>query len=258
MSSVFNQFKNLHDASGLFVLPNVWNAKSALLFEAAGFPAIGTSSLAVADSIGYGDGEGMPFHEYLFIIKRILSSVKIPVTVDLEMGYGKTQEAIWSNIRQLVDLGVAGINLEDSVIDGTGRTLKDAQTFAGMISYLKNRMAAENAYLFLNVRCDTFILHVENKLPETLQRLKIYEAAGADGIFLPCIASEEDIAAVTSNTRMPLNVMCIPGLPGFDTLNKLGVKRASMGPFLYNKLYNHTTQLSKDILAANSFSAILS
>jgi 2-methylisocitrate lyase-like PEP mutase family enzyme len=258
MSTKFKTFKNLHEGNGLFILPNAWNAKSALLFQEKNFPAIATSSAAVANSLGYEDGEKMPFADYLFVIKRILASVQVPVTVDMEMGYGRSDEEILTNILRLIELGVAGINIEDSIIDKTNRVLNDAPVFAKTIEYIKNKLASKNSALFINVRCDTFILNVENKLEETLHRLKMYEATGADGIFLPCISKETDIAEVVGHTKLPVNVMCIPGLPDFETLNKLGVKRASMGPFLFNKVYAEAAKLSEVITSNKNFSPILS
>ena len=257
MPSNFEKFKDLHHSSGLFVLPNAWNAKSALLFQENKFPAIGTSSAAVATSLGYEDGEQMPFSDYLFIISRILSSVQVPLSVDIETGYGKLDEEIYTNILKLMDLGVVGINIEDSIINKSGRVLKDEKLFAKTVEYIKNKLVTENLNLFINIRCDTYILNVENKKQETNKRLKIYESTGADGIFLPCIATEEDIAEAISNTKLPLNVMCIPGLPDFETLNKLGVKRASMGPFLFNKVYENVNEFSQAITATKSFSPIL-
>src|SRR5262245_62051848 len=100
MSSNFERFKKLHEAKYLFVLPNAWDTKSALVFEENKFSAIGTSSAAVSASLGYEDGEAMPFPDYLFVIRRIMASVKTPVTVDLEMGYGKSNADIFDNIQQ--------------------------------------------------------------------------------------------------------------------------------------------------------------
>jgi 2-methylisocitrate lyase-like PEP mutase family enzyme len=257
MPSLFDQFNGLHHAANLFVLPNAWNPKSARLLQDNHFAAIATSSAAVANSLGYADGEEMPLDEYLYMIKRIVSSVTIPVSVDIEMGYGSTDDAIYANIQQLVDLGVVGINIEDSIIHKTRRTLKEANAFARTIDYLRNKLTAHHADLFINVRCDTFILGVENTLPETLQRLSLYEAAGANGIFLPCIANEEDISTVVSHTQLPLNIMCIPGLPDFDTLHNWGVQRVSMGPFLFNKVYDQVNQLAQATLTANSFAPLL-
>ena len=258
MSSQFNKFKDLHYSNDLFVLPNVWNAKSAMLFQKKKISAIATSSAAVAVSLGYEDGEGMPFDDYLFVIKRILSSVEIPLSVDMEMGYGSSDKEIYENIVKLTDLGVAGINIEDSTITNTLRILGEADKFAKTIEYVKNKLVSKNIDLFINIRCDTYILNVKEKQQETSYRLKVYETAGADGIFLPCICAEDDIAEAVSYTKLPLNVMCIPGLPDFETLSRLGVKRVSMGPFLFSKVYDIASELSQEIMAIKNFSPLLS
>jgi 2-methylisocitrate lyase-like PEP mutase family enzyme len=257
MSQKFKEFKGLHQTDTLFVLPNVWNAKSAVLFQEQGFPAVATSSMAVANSIGYEDGEGIPFNDYLFIIKRILSSIKIPLSVDMEMGFGISDEQILTNIQKLTELDVAGINIEDSSIVKSARVLKDPGGFAKTIEKVKNKLTAKGINLFINIRCDTYILNVKNKEQETLNRLKHYEATGADGIFLPGITDEKDISEFVNNTKLPLNVMCVPGLPDFNRLVKLGVKRISMGPFMFNKVYSNIAELSRNITKENSFTAIL-
>jgi 2-methylisocitrate lyase-like PEP mutase family enzyme len=257
MSSRYQTFKKLHTAKDFFVLPNAWDAKSAILFQEKQFPAIATSSSAVASSLGYEDGEQMPFGDYLFVIQRIAASIQVPFSVDLEMGYGATKEEIYFNIRRLIDLGVIGINIEDSVIRSSVRTLNDAAAFAQTIAFIRNQLTTDHLDLFINIRCDTFILNVEKKLEEAITRIQLYEAAGADGIFLPCISGEEDIAAIIAHTRLPLNVMAIPGLPGFDVLNRLGVQRVSMGPFLFGKTYDHADQLIQKIRTDQHFSSIV-
>lgn len=250
----FTRFKDLHHAAGLFVLPNAWNAKSALALQEKNFPAVATSSGAVASTLGYQDGGGLPFDDYLFVIRRILASIRIPLSVDMETGYGSSAESIYANIRTLIDLGVAGINIEDSIVNGSGRVLTDAATLAKTVEYVKNRLASEGVNLFINVRCDTY---VTNNKQETIGRVKIYESAGADGIFLPRLSAEEDIAAVVSNTKLPLNVISVPGLPDFDTLTKLGVKRLTMGPFLFNKVYANIGQLAEAIGKSRSVSPLV-
>ena len=244
-----SSFKQLHRS--LFILPNAWNPKSAVHFQQENFPAVATSSAAVANSLGYEDGEAMPFEEYLLIVRRILATVQIPVTVDIEMGYGKTNEAILANLQQLADLGVAGINIEDSIIQSGNRKLHNANAFAETIAFLKNKVN-----LFINVRSDTYLLNVANKQAETLTRIQLYESAGADGIFLPCISAEADIADAVNSTPLPINVMCIPGLPNFETLGTLGVKRVSMGPFLFNKLYDSIAPLTQAITTNHNFSSL--
>src|ERR1044071_9469801 len=113
MTSTFEKFRELHASNELFLLPNAWDARSARAFQECGFPAVATSSAAVANSLGYDDGEKMSFQDYLFVVKRILSSINVPLTVDIETGYGNNDEDIANNILQLADLDVAGINIED-------------------------------------------------------------------------------------------------------------------------------------------------
>jgi 2-methylisocitrate lyase-like PEP mutase family enzyme len=258
MSSKFQKFKALHHANDLFVLPNAWDARSAIIFQEKQFPAIGTSSAAVANSLGYEDGENMPFADYLFVIKRILASVQIPLTVDMEMGYGETNDEIVANITKLVELGVVGINIEDSMIQASKRSLRDGEKFGKTIEYMRNKLQSQKMDLFINIRCDTYILNVDNKQKETISRLERYESTGADGIFLPCISNEEDIVEAVANTKLPLNVMVVPGLPDLARLNELGVKRVSMGPFMFQKVYNGIGNLSQAITASKSVSPILS
>lgn len=257
MATTFQQFKALHEAEKLFVLPNCWDPYSARILQEQAFPAIATSSHAVASSLGFQDGEDMPFDDYLFVIKRILAVIHVPLSVDMEMGYGKTNEEIYANVRKLATAGIAGINIEDSVITVSGRRLQDAAVFAERITYLRKQLEADNLELFINIRCDTFILNVENKLQETIHRVKRYNTTGADGIFLPCIHEAADISGVISHTQLPLNVMCIPGLPAFDALEQLGVKRASMGGFLFGKVYGEINHLTQQIATQRTFAAIL-
>lgn len=267
MSTKFQAFKDLHRANELFILPNVWNAKSAQTFEKEKFPAVATSSSAVAESLGYEDGEGMPFEDYLFVIRRIIASVTIPLSVDVEMGYpgdhasgpgrfGNPDDFIAQNIVRLAELGVAGINIEDSIITPGGRKLDDPERFAKTIDTVRRALTAKHLDLFINLRCDTYLLDVPGKQEETQRRLKLYENAGADGIFLPCITEPQDIEEAVRHTRLAVNVMSMPGLPDFDTLKKLGVQRVSMGAFLFENIYGKAAQLSKAILTQNNFSPL--
>jgi 2-methylisocitrate lyase-like PEP mutase family enzyme len=179
------------------------------------------------------------------VIRRIQASIRIPFSVDLEMGYGSSAGEIAENIRKLIDLGVSGINIEDSTITGSRRTLKDAHSFAHTLEQIRNLLWSKD--LFINVRCDTYILGVGNRQEETRRRLKLYETAGADGIFLPCIMLEEDIRDAVSNTQLPLNVMYVPGLPDPHTLWALGVRRLSMGPFIFSKAYEQIDTLTNHL-----------
>ena len=256
MSTSFEKFRSLHHADQLFVLPNAWDARSAQILQEQKFPAIATSSAAVANSLGYEDGEKMSFDEYLFVIKRILDSVNVPVTVDIETGYGKTNDDIYNHLRKLIKLGVVGINIEDSIIVNGQRFMQDAKTFSSNIEFIRKKLREDSLELFINIRCDTYILNVENKERETLSRLSIYNNYGADGIFLPCISHEEDIREVVAHTKLPLNVMVVPGVPDIETLNRLGVKRVSMGPFLFQKTYNGIAEHVREVMLSGDFANI--
>lgn len=257
MATQFQKFKALHTANELFILPNAWDAASAAILQNCNYPAVGTSSAAVATALGYQDGEEMPFEEYMIIIQRIAASVNIPVTVDMEMGYGKSQEAVYRNLDKLVNTGVAGINIEDSVITNGRRSLKDAKEFSSLLAFIKKKLEENKQSLFINVRCDTYLLNVKDKVSETTHRLKLYESAGADGAFLPFISEEDHISKAFADTRLPLNVMAVPNLPDIERLHQLGVKRVSMGPFLQKKTYSKAEELAKKVLNQKNITPLL-
>jgi 2-methylisocitrate lyase-like PEP mutase family enzyme len=256
MLSQFQQFKNLHYQNEPFLLSNVWNAQSAKISEKLGFKSIGTSSAAIAHSLGYEDGENMPFDEYLFIIERIKKSVSIPVSVDLETGYGNDEKTITSNISKLVNLGIIGINIEDSVVNNGIRTLENEFVFSEKLNMIKHYIQSNTIEMFINVRTDTFLLNCDNVVNETLKRIELYAQSNIDGIFLPCITNENDIKTIVENTKLPINVMCMPELPNFDILKSIGVKRISMGNFVNDYTYKNMTQISEKIISEKSFNCL--
>ncbi|MBA4057914.1 MAG: isocitrate lyase/phosphoenolpyruvate mutase family protein, partial [Marivirga sp.] len=170
---------------------------------------------------------------------------------------GKNDDEISANIVKLADMGVAGINIEDSIVTGSKRSLKDPSSFARTVRFIRSKLEEKKLELFINIRCDTYILNVTDKEQETINRLKIYNTAGADGIFLPCISHAKDIDEAMKHIGIPLNVMCIPGIPGIQELNRLGVKRVSMGPFMFQKVYAAIGELTRAISVKQDFSPIL-
>ncbi len=252
----YQQFLKLHQGRSPFLLANIWDVKSAEIFEAAGYKAIGTSSHAIAGANGYPDGEQVPFETILQVAKRVTKAITIPFTVDMEAGYSRTREGIQINIEKLHDAGVIGINLEDS-LPAAKRKLTDAKTFAQTVAAVADFISKKNMGIFLNIRTDAFLLSIPGALEETVPRIKLYEDAGAAGIFVPGIIQQQDIRSIVQLTRLPMNVMCMPALPGFDALAELGVKRISMGGFFYNKVYQHVRQLAEAVLNGHNFSSII-
>lgn len=256
MNSDFKRFKELHSQQEPLLLPNAWNVQSAKLFEQQQFKAIATSSIAVAGTLGYADGENMPFEEYLLIIRRIRASVSLPFTVDMEMGYGNTAEEIADRFEQLYKAGIAGVNIEDSIIGSNGRGIDDPLVFGKKLEHIISLLQQRKAELFINVRSDAFLLKLPDARKEALKRIAIYEKTGAHGIFLPCITEMEDIKAVTAANSLPINVMCMPDLPDFHLLQSAGVKRISMAGFVNQAVYKNVEVLSKKMVEEGSFACL--
>ena len=254
--TTYLKFKELHNQTQPLIIGNVWNVQSAKIYEKLNFQAIGTSSAAIAHSLGYEDGEQMPFSDLLFVVERIKKNVQLPLSVDIEFGYGETATAITNNIITLHKLGVVAINIEDTFIDNGVRKLKDSAQFSQLLQEVKNILTQQGISIFINVRCDAFLLNVPNALQVASERITKYEQAGADGIFLPCITQESDIAQLVAQIKIPLNVMCMPQLPHFETLEKLGVKRISMGNFLNDYAYKSLENMTTKILIERSFKAL--
>lgn len=249
-------FKELHAGENPLLLGNVWNVQSAKAYENLGYKALATSSSATAHSLGYEDGEQMSFDEYFYIVERILKSVSIPLTVDLEGGYGDNTDEIVFNIKRLSEIGVVGINLEDSVVNDGVRKLLDKDIFFEKLKKIVVELNKQNIDIFLNIRTDAFLLGIENPVDETLQRIKMFEEIGVSGIFTPCITSKNDIKTIVDSTNLPVNVMCVPELPNFETLKNLGVKRISSGNFLNGYIYRQLEEKAQEVLTKQDFSFI--
>lgn len=247
-------FTTLHHQDTPLLIANVWDASSALAASELGYPALGTSSAAIAAMLGYDDGEAMPFEELLYVVSRIRAVTRLPLSVDIEAGYSDTSEGIIEDIQRLTQLGVVGINLEDSRVVAGIRHLEDAALFARTL----NAVCAAYPELFVNVRTDTFLLGIDQPLQETLRRGQLYAACGAKGLFVPCVTAKEAIVTLAQEIPLPLNVMSMPELAGFATLAAWGVKRISMGNVLHSALQTTLKDLLSEVQATQSFSGAFS
>jgi 2-methylisocitrate lyase-like PEP mutase family enzyme len=256
MRNLSEAFKELHHGPGALIIGNVWNVQSAKVFEKLGFKAIATSSAAVAETLGYEDGQAMSFDEYAFVVKRLVKTTALPVSVDLESGYGSTASEIVKNILALYDLGVVGINIEDSKIEKSKRVIADAATFANVLTEVVESVNGKEHRVFINLRSDTFLLGMADPVSESQKRILLYDKTGVNGLFLPCITEVGDIKTIISSTKLPLNVMCMPNLPDFDTLERAGVKRISMGNFVNKNVYRQLEKDVQNITKAQSFAPV--
>jgi 2-methylisocitrate lyase-like PEP mutase family enzyme len=248
----FETFLQLHNGTTPLLLGNCWDVSSAQLLQENGFKAIGTSSAAVARSLGYEDGEKMPFNLLLETVKRISRHISVPFSVDMEKGYSDTAQGIIENIQQLYDSGIAGINIEDS----KNRILEPAASFAKRLSAIAGHLAQKNMQFFINARTDAFLLQAPGALNETLERTRLYENAGASGIFPAFIKDEADIKTIVASTTLPVNVLPMPGFPGIAALTNLGVRRISLGSGLFNAYKRDTVNTITKISEEQSFDAL--
>lgn len=212
-----NAFQELHQGDGLFLLGNAWDAASARTLEAAGFPAIGTTSWGIADSFGLPDGEKMKFEEHLKIIQEIVSSVKIPVSADIESGYSEDKETIIRHVLQVAETGAA----EHAECLSAIRTAMDTAGY-------KN--------FFINARTDVYLQENPSQ-EEALRRAKAYEEAGASGIFMPGLMEESVIRKIAGALEAPLNLLSLPGLTDAEKLKEWGIRRFSIGNALSDKIF---------------------
>ncbi|MHA0872282.1 isocitrate lyase/PEP mutase family protein [Enterobacter pasteurii] len=249
-------FAELHNQHEPLLIANVWDAASTAAAQEAGYQALGTSSAAIASTLGYEDGQGMPFDELFYVVTRIRAVSNLPLSVDMEAGYGDSAEEITNHLRLLAQTGVSGVNLEDSRVINGVRQLVDVSDFSRNLRAVSDALRSENYRLFLNIRTDTYLLGQEAALQETILRGQSYKAAGADGLFVPGLTSEKDISLIAEATGLPLNVMCMPDLPSFDRLKLAGVKRISMGNFVHSAMQSKLTDVMHAIRTRQTFEGL--
>jgi 2-methylisocitrate lyase-like PEP mutase family enzyme len=223
-------FRRLHDGPGILVLPNAWDVITARVIESAGFAAIATSSAGVAWALGYADGERISRGEMLAVVRRIAASVRVPVTADMEAGYGTTPEAASETARGVIAAGAVGLNLEDGTPDGR---LVDVALHQDRIRAVREAGKASGVPLVINARTDAFEVKEwspAERLSAAVRRANAYRRAGADCLFVPHVSDAATIGQLAQEIDGPLNIIAGPPAPPIPELERLGVRRASLGP----------------------------
>jgi 2-methylisocitrate lyase-like PEP mutase family enzyme len=250
--SNWQAFKSLHEQQQPLLLANVWDAKTVQLAQKAGFKAMGSSSHAMANALGYEDGESISFEEILFVLKRMSAVATIPLSADFEAGYSDDPKQVSKHVSELTAIGIVGINLEDGVVENGKRKLGDAALLAEKIKAIK----ASNE-IFINARIDTYTTKHPNALEESVARALQYKAAGADGVFVPLIEKEDDIRTFIEKVGLPLNVFASKTLPSYEKLGELGVKRISHGAKQYEQLMKKSEEIFSAFLDSKDYSLVL-
>jgi 2-methylisocitrate lyase-like PEP mutase family enzyme len=235
-------FRRMHHARRILVLPNAWDAASARMFEESGFRAIATTSAGISFSMGCRDGERLPPGEMITAIKRIVRAVRVPVTADVEAGYGDVAKTV----RGLVGAGAVGMNLEDA---RRGR-LVDVREQGALLR--EARKAAGRVPIVINARVDVFGVP-GGTFEQAVERARAYRAAGADCIYVPWVKDAKTIRALALSVGGPLNILGGAGVPSVRALERLGVARVSVGSGAMRATMGLARRIARELLGRGTW-----
>jgi 2-methylisocitrate lyase-like PEP mutase family enzyme len=253
-----NTFRALHRGGKILVLPNAWDVASARVFEEAGFPAIATTSAGIAFSLGYPDGQKILREEMLARITRIARAVKVPVTADVEAGYGDKPQDAARTACALIEAGAVGMNLEDATNDAQ-QPLVELPLQIEKIRAIREAAMKLGVLLVLNARIDAYLAEVgapELRYFEAVKRLMAYRDAGADCVFAPGLSEPATIAQLVKDVQCPLNILAGPGSPSVPELEKLGVARVSVGSGPMRATLGLLKRIAEELKSSGTYEAL--
>jgi 2-methylisocitrate lyase-like PEP mutase family enzyme len=252
------ELRKLHSGPRMLVLPNAWDAASARVLEDLGYPAIATTSAGVAFALGYPDGQQISRDEMLEAVARIARAVRIPVTADMEAGYGTTPADMAETAKAIVAAGAVGLNLEDVTGDTESSQVETAlQT--EKIGTIREASASLGVSLVINARTDVYLMPIgpeATRFERTVERLRAYRAAGADCVFAPGVADGELIEKLVKAIAAPLNILITPGCPSIAELQKLGVARASAGSAAMRATLGLLRRVGQELMGSGTYAAL--
>jgi len=248
----------MHDRRQVLLLPNCWDAGSARLFARRGFAAIATTSAGVAWSLGHADGEQAPLDEVLAAVARITRVAGVPVTADIETGYGDTPAEVAATVRAVIAAGAVGINIEDGM-PGHG-PLRDAADAAARVRAARAAADASGVPIVINARVDHWMQHGDAdpaaRLADATDRARAYLAAGADCIYPIGLADLATLAALVRALDAPVNVAAGAGMPGLAELAGLGIARVSTATRLATLAFAAVDRAIGAVQASGRFDAL--
>jgi 2-methylisocitrate lyase-like PEP mutase family enzyme len=249
MKTKTEKLRSLHHGPEVLVLPNAWDCASARIFEKLGYPAIATTSAGVSFSLGYADGQNIPAKEMLAAVARIARCVDVPVTADLEGGYGDISETATA----LLESGAVGLNLEDILGHGP-------ESIASIDEQVSRIAAVRQTGVVVNARTDLYLMQIGDdakRFDRACDRLKAYRDAGADCLFIPGITSEDLIARFVEALQFPINILAVAGTPPIARLKELGVARVSVGSGMMRSAMGHTRRIAEALKNTGQFDKMI-
>ncbi|WP_034265864.1 isocitrate lyase/PEP mutase family protein [Actinospica robiniae] len=251
-------FSALHIPGSPLALANAWDVASARIVATTGAPAVATTSAGVAWGLGAADGDHLARDLMLDLVRRIADAVDVPVTADIESGFGATPAEVGETVGLVIAAGAVGVNIED------GR--RDGSTPIRPVTEQVERLAAARAAadkvgvpLYLNARVDLYLRGVgegSERLEETLARAEAYLAAGASGVFVPGVSSPQEISALTAGIGAPVNVLVQPQTPSVSELGRLGVARVSLGSAVAEAAYGLVRRAALELADAGTYASV--
>ena len=251
-------FRAMHSGKSVLLLPNAWDVASACIIEEAGFAAIATTSAGIAFSLGYPDGQEIPKDEMLAAVARIAKGVKVPVTADVESGYGNRPEDAAKTARAVMVAGAVGMNLEDATGEAS-HPLAELSLQLEKIQAVRETTTNLKVPLVLNARTDVYLLQIGDparRYHETLRRLTAFRDAGADCVFVPGLRDPATIGRLIADLKCPLNILAVPGSASVPELTKLGVARISLGSGPMRASLGLLRRLAAELKTAGTYTAM--
>jgi len=254
-----DQLRKLHGGPRILVFPNAWDVASARIVEELGFPAIATTSAGIAAVLGYPDGQKISRDEMLDMVARIAGAVRVPVTADLEAGYGVTIEDMTETVKAMVAAGAVGMNLED-VTGNDESSQVELPLQVEKIRAIRRVGESLGVPVVLNARTDVYLMPIgpaETRFERTVERLRAYRDAGADCLFAPGLKDGETIAKLVQALHAPLNILVTAGSPTLPELEKMGVARASTGSAAMRATLGLTRRIARELLESGTYNSLL-
>jgi 2-methylisocitrate lyase-like PEP mutase family enzyme len=250
--------RKLHGGGKILVLPNAWDVASARVLEELGYPALATTSAGVAFALGYPDGQRISREEMLDVVARIAHSVKVPVTADMESGYGKTPKEIEETAKAIVEAGAVGLNFED-VTGDTEDTHVEISLQVEKIRALRQTSVSLSVPLVINARTDVYLMPIgpeATRFERTMERLRAYRTAGADCLFVPGVSDRSIIEKLVKEVAAPLNILLTPQCPSIPELEKMGVARVSAGSSVMRATLGLVRRIGKELMEKGTYAAL--
>ncbi|MER5727907.1 isocitrate lyase/phosphoenolpyruvate mutase family protein [Streptomyces sp. NPDC002138] len=245
-------FHALHTPAAPLALANAWDVASARLVEAAGSAAVATTSAGVAWSLGSPDGDSLARDRALDLIARVVAAVDVPVTADIESGFGADAAGVGQTVTGVLAAGAVGVNIEDG--------LRDPAEQAERLAAARAAADALGVPLYINARVDTYLMGLGEpgpaRLEETLRRAAAYLEAGASGIFVPGVHDPATVTELARGIDAPLNVLVGPDAPSVAELGGLGVARVSLGSWVAEAAYAVVRRATEELLAGGTYGAL--